>query len=681
MSFDWTDTEQKQRWSNFPPVAFQRAGLQWGELSEEQQNAWLAVMQAALSTEGYNRVLAEWAADDANAVETGQSDLFGKKYYYIALIGTPSETGPWMWQFGGHHLAVNATIAGGRVSTTPSFIGVPARELHTRPAPPCARSATSRTRRSRWSTRWTRASSGPRSSARRRSIWCSAPARTARRSRPRACRSAQLTAEQRAAALKVIGHYSGLVNDVDAAARRGRDRVRAGPDVLRLVRADDGRERGLLPLHRADPADRVLAAGRGRRAGWRRSRRRAPERRPGGGGGGGDAPAGGTICSATSTTSTASTATRPTSTGPSTPHEVLVAVGGDGAAGRPRIGRARVARRRAPDRRGRPAALRDARRVRAHHPARPHARRAGGTAVRPHRRCRRRRHGLVRRDRRARRGGAVRGDVDGRRSARRPRGDGHGLPAGRAARRGRRNDHPDDDRARRRGRPSARDHRHVRPRDHEHGADERAGPARPDPAGPDRTRRAGAEHDGDAQPGDRRRSGGCGARSGRGRVVDARRPAPPADLAVGAGGAGRRLLPARGAARADTRARQSPARRLPGRRPRHGAPGGRARRHDHPHAHRRGARPGRRGAGGRAVRRARGDRAGADGGGRGRRAGARDPPGAASVGGLPGARGPRGGHGHGHGQPGTVGLRPGRRDCAASQRWACRPGSSPAPRR
>ena len=26
VSFDWTDTEQKQRWSNFPNVAFQRAG-------------------------------------------------------------------------------------------------------------------------------------------------------------------------------------------------------------------------------------------------------------------------------------------------------------------------------------------------------------------------------------------------------------------------------------------------------------------------------------------------------------------------------------------------------------------------------------------------------------------------------------------------------------------------------
>src|SRR4051794_29905843 len=43
--FDWSDTEQKQRWSNFPDGAFQRAGLMWGELSDETQEAWLALMQ------------------------------------------------------------------------------------------------------------------------------------------------------------------------------------------------------------------------------------------------------------------------------------------------------------------------------------------------------------------------------------------------------------------------------------------------------------------------------------------------------------------------------------------------------------------------------------------------------------------------------------------------------------
>src|SRR5436853_25263 len=63
--FAWTDTAQKQRWSNLPNGAFQRAGLMWGNLSAAAQGAWLALMQATLSTEGYNRARAEWAADDA----------------------------------------------------------------------------------------------------------------------------------------------------------------------------------------------------------------------------------------------------------------------------------------------------------------------------------------------------------------------------------------------------------------------------------------------------------------------------------------------------------------------------------------------------------------------------------------------------------------------------------------
>lgn len=130
--FDWANTAQKQRWSNLPQGLFQRAGLMWGDLSQETQNAWLKVMQATLSTEGYNRVLAEWNADDALAAGQGSGGgsgpggqlQFGKQYYWIALIGTPSETDPWQWQWGGHHVTVNATIVGDHIALTPSFIGV-----------------------------------------------------------------------------------------------------------------------------------------------------------------------------------------------------------------------------------------------------------------------------------------------------------------------------------------------------------------------------------------------------------------------------------------------------------------------------------------------------------------------------------------------------------------------------
>jgi len=126
--FERGDTAQKQNWSNLPGGIFERAGLTWGEMNEAQRNAWLAVMQITLSEEGYRRVLEQWRADDAlpppAARAQGRGPLFGMQYYYIALIGMPSTTEPWQWQWGGHHVTVNATIVGPNLTLTPTFVGV-----------------------------------------------------------------------------------------------------------------------------------------------------------------------------------------------------------------------------------------------------------------------------------------------------------------------------------------------------------------------------------------------------------------------------------------------------------------------------------------------------------------------------------------------------------------------------
>jgi hypothetical protein len=228
VSFDWTDTAQKQKWSNFPNVAYQRAGLKWGDLTAAQQNAWLAIEQASLSTEGYNRLLAEWGADDANAVATGQSDIFGKQFYYIALIGTPSATGPWMWQFGGHHVTINAAVTGGRIALTPSFIGdQPASYTDgggktVRPLGDIEDEAHALV-----------ASLGD---AQKQAAVLGdtpinlvlGPGEDGKTIASEGVALSQLPADQQAAALKVIGHYTGLVDDVDAAARL--DEVKAALD-------------------------------------------------------------------------------------------------------------------------------------------------------------------------------------------------------------------------------------------------------------------------------------------------------------------------------------------------------------------------------------------------------------------------------------------------------------------
>jgi hypothetical protein len=49
--------------------------------------------------------------------------MFGKDLFYISILGTPSEKDPWMLQYGGHHLALNITIAGQRGILTPTLTG------------------------------------------------------------------------------------------------------------------------------------------------------------------------------------------------------------------------------------------------------------------------------------------------------------------------------------------------------------------------------------------------------------------------------------------------------------------------------------------------------------------------------------------------------------------------------
>ena len=58
-----------------------------------------------------------------NRPPMGDGQMFGKDLYYISILGTPSEKTPWMLQFGGHHLALNITIAGERGILTPTLTG------------------------------------------------------------------------------------------------------------------------------------------------------------------------------------------------------------------------------------------------------------------------------------------------------------------------------------------------------------------------------------------------------------------------------------------------------------------------------------------------------------------------------------------------------------------------------
>jgi len=222
VQFAQGDTAQKQRWSNLPGGVFQRAGLRWTDMSEAQRNAWLAVMQATLSDAGYDRVVAEWRADDALAARGaggGRSPQFGMGFYYIALIGAPSKTEPWQWQWGGHHVTINATIVGPNLALTPSYIGVEpatytdANGATVRPLGDIESDAFALVN-------WLDADQ------QRVAVLAEAPievvlgpGRDGRTLDPEGLSAARMTADQRAALLRLVRHYTGLANDEDGAAR------------------------------------------------------------------------------------------------------------------------------------------------------------------------------------------------------------------------------------------------------------------------------------------------------------------------------------------------------------------------------------------------------------------------------------------------------------------------------
>ena len=110
------DDPARGNWSNLPAgsLRFERNGVRIGDLDLEQTDAMHHFLASALSPEGYRTVLGIVRAEDVLAESrAGDRSRWSADNYWLAFFGEPSESGPWGWQFGGHHLAVNVTVVGG----------------------------------------------------------------------------------------------------------------------------------------------------------------------------------------------------------------------------------------------------------------------------------------------------------------------------------------------------------------------------------------------------------------------------------------------------------------------------------------------------------------------------------------------------------------------------------------
>ena len=110
--FKFNDEDQRLRWSNLPTGIFERKGLRMGDLKPAQFDAVMAVLKVTLSADGYQQVIDNMAGEETlNSGGRRGRLVFGKDEYYFSILGTPSVAEPWMWQFGGHHLAISLSFA------------------------------------------------------------------------------------------------------------------------------------------------------------------------------------------------------------------------------------------------------------------------------------------------------------------------------------------------------------------------------------------------------------------------------------------------------------------------------------------------------------------------------------------------------------------------------------------
>lgn len=119
--FDFDNNFQRSNWSNFPEGMIPRGGLKLGELSSKQRNLLDGVLKQILSEYGYENIQHQLETEDTLSQMPFMK--YGTSQFYLAILGEPSTSLPWMFQFGGHHLAINATIYGANLSLSPMLTG------------------------------------------------------------------------------------------------------------------------------------------------------------------------------------------------------------------------------------------------------------------------------------------------------------------------------------------------------------------------------------------------------------------------------------------------------------------------------------------------------------------------------------------------------------------------------
>ena len=116
------DDPEWRKWMN--QHFYVRQGVSFKEMNEQQREAAFGLLRDSLSAKGLQ------LSRDIMRLNTTLGELnndnfeeYGEGFYWITVMGTPSEKEPWGWQLDGHHLIINYFVLGDQVIMTPTFTG------------------------------------------------------------------------------------------------------------------------------------------------------------------------------------------------------------------------------------------------------------------------------------------------------------------------------------------------------------------------------------------------------------------------------------------------------------------------------------------------------------------------------------------------------------------------------
>ncbi|WP_416973242.1 DUF3500 domain-containing protein [Streptomyces sp. 4F14] len=108
-------------WSNID--SYGRQGVSLADLTDAQKTLGTALLTSALSADGLETTERIRRINQAAGEAIGNTGSFNEDAYYWTVMGTPSATEPWGFQFDGHHLVVNYFVLGEQVVMSPCFWG------------------------------------------------------------------------------------------------------------------------------------------------------------------------------------------------------------------------------------------------------------------------------------------------------------------------------------------------------------------------------------------------------------------------------------------------------------------------------------------------------------------------------------------------------------------------------